>query len=390
MFGHRPAAAANDIDAEILDEAHHPLGEIRRIHGKDGFAIDGDRHAGVRQRADEPRPFKADLPDNFTQFRRAKGAVDAQDIHFGIRFDGGHKRRWIGPRKHVGAAQIKRRLHHDRQPSAHFGEDKIGGVDDALDAQQVLLRLDEQDIHPAGHEAAHLLGIAVEHCFPIGVSKGNQLGAGSDGADDIAWPIRCLKLQAGAAGDLGGDFVVLKDALGHLRLGHHDLVGAEGVGLNGIASNGQKVLMDFLNDLRAGEVQNFGDIFLAHPIALQIESAQLKVGSHRAVKHDHTPTNQFKKRQSHGHALLSSKDTETDLPHPMIGKVGRKVRGKGSAGGVNAEFGCLRRILENFNYLLDSSSLSLPNLTNLATIPGESSVCHDRRRVIIRAARASL
>jgi hypothetical protein len=37
---------------------------------------------------------------------------------------------------------------------------------------------------------------------------------------------------------------------------------------------------------------------MAHPVALQVERARLKIGAHRTVEHDDALANQVKKRQS--------------------------------------------------------------------------------------------
>ncbi len=42
----------------------------------------------------------------------------------------------------------------------------IGGREDALDDQQVLLRFDQQHIGAAGEQPADLLGVAVQHRVP--------------------------------------------------------------------------------------------------------------------------------------------------------------------------------------------------------------------------------
>ncbi len=106
------------------------------------------------------------------------------------------------------------------------------------------------------------------------MAEREDLGARPDRADDVSRPIRRLELVARPPGDLGGDLVVLEDAVGHVGFGHHDLVRAEGVGLDRVAADRQERLVDLLDHLRPGEVQHFGDVLLPHPVALEIERAQ--------------------------------------------------------------------------------------------------------------------
>ena len=57
--------------------------------------------------------------------------------------------------------------------------------------------------------------------------------------------------------------------------------------------------MDFLDDLRAREVEHFGDVFVTQPIALKIKRARLEICAHRPIEDDDPSAHQLKKRQSH-------------------------------------------------------------------------------------------
>ena len=67
--------------------------------------------------------------------------------------------------------------------------------------------------------------------------KESRLVLAADGADDIAGAIGGLEFVAGTAGDLGGELVDLGGPLGHVGFGEDDLVGAEGVGFDGVAAD---------------------------------------------------------------------------------------------------------------------------------------------------------
>ena len=86
---------------------------------------------------------------------------------------------------------------------------------------------------------------------------------------------------------------------GHIGFGHHDLVGTERIGFDAITSDGQELLVDALDDLGPGEIEDLRDVLLPHPVALEVEGAQLQIGAHRPIKDDDPLTDKFEKRNSH-------------------------------------------------------------------------------------------
>ena len=80
--------------------------------------------------------------------------------------------------------------------------------------------------------------------------------------------------------------MIFDSPVGQAGLGQDDLAAAEGVGLDGVAADGQEALVDFLDDVRPAEVEDFGDVFLAQPVALQIERIGVQSGPHRPVEND--------------------------------------------------------------------------------------------------------
>jgi hypothetical protein len=211
-----------------------------------------------------------------------------------------HQRRRVGAGEHlVAPILVHRRLHHDRHPPPGLGEGAIGGHDAALDRQHVLLGFNEQRIDPAGEQAADLLEVAGLHRVPVGHAEGEDLRAGTDRTDDVTRLVRRLEPVAGAPGDLGGQPVALEHAVGHLRFGEHDLVGAEGVGLHTVAADGEKGLVDLLDHVRPGEVEDFGDVLVPEPVAGQIEGARLEIRPHGAVENDNALPGKFEEGGSH-------------------------------------------------------------------------------------------
>ncbi len=84
--------------------------------------------------------------------------------------------------------------------------------------------------------------------------------------------------------------------MGHAGFGHHDLVGAEGIGFHAIAADSEKRLVDFPDHLRTREIQHFRYVLMAEPVSVQVEGPLLQVGAHGAIEHDDTLTGQIEKR----------------------------------------------------------------------------------------------
>jgi hypothetical protein len=88
----------------------------------------------------------------------------------------------------------------------------LGGVDRALDREQVLLGFDEQHIGAAGEQAAHLLEEAVNQRVPVGHAQADELAGGADRSDDITGTIGGFVFVASLTRDLGGGPVYLDGA----------------------------------------------------------------------------------------------------------------------------------------------------------------------------------
>ncbi len=183
----------------------------------------------------------------------------------------------------------------------------IGRRDGALGHEHVLLRLDQQCIHTADNQPAHLLSIRFLHRIPCRMPQREQFRAWAHRANHIPRPLRRLEPPARPPGDLRGPFVDLKHPVGHVGFGHHNPVTAEGVGLNGIAPDTQESLVDFLNYLRTRQVQHLGHVLVPQPIPFDIETTLLEVGSHCPIKNNDTAADQFDKGNAGHGQVLSDK-----------------------------------------------------------------------------------
>src|SRR4029077_19589351 len=100
-----------------------------------------------------------------------------------------------------------------------------------------------------------------------GLTKRDELGSRSHRADGEPRPLGRAELVARLPGDAGGQPVEFPDLLYQAELGHHDLVGAEAVGLDAVASDGQKAFVDLAHDVRAGLTEDFRAVFKLEVVA---------------------------------------------------------------------------------------------------------------------------
>jgi hypothetical protein len=61
--------------------------------------------------------------------------------------------------------------------------------------------------------------------------------------------------------------------------------------------------MYFLDDVWATEIEHFGDVFVPEPVALQIESASLEIGTHRPIEDDDALADEIEEGSTHAKVL---------------------------------------------------------------------------------------
>ena len=126
-------------------------------------------------------------------------------------------------------------------------------------------------------------------------------------------PRRCGSLRK-----LRRRHVVLEDAIDHGGFNHDDLVGAKRVGLHRVTPHGQERFVDFLDHVRAAEVQHLGDVLVPQPVLVKIERAGLEVGAHGPVEDDDAFLHQLNERLSHGCFRFLLRVMAGRLDHPFI------------------------------------------------------------------------
>ncbi len=104
--------------------------------------------------------------------------------------------------------------------------------DGGLALEQVLHRLDEQDVDAAGEQALDLRLVRVAEVGERDVAERRQLGAGADRADHEPGTLRRGVLLGDSARDAAPLLVQLAGRVGDAVLGEHHAERAEGRGLD--------------------------------------------------------------------------------------------------------------------------------------------------------------
>ena len=274
------AAAADQVEPILLDEAldpaRHLLGAERIVR----LAVDQLRKAGIGLHRDQARPVRRQPAHVLGHLLRPGGAVQPDQRHVEGVDDGGRGGD-VRPDQQ-GAGGLDRDLHEDRRVGAGFRPGELGGVDRRLDLQRVLAGLDQQRVDPAGDQAAALFGQRGLERVVGDVAERRQLGAGPDRADHVAVTPVGEALRR-LAGELGGEAVDLVGTVGELELGQRERRAAEAVGLDHVGAGLEIAAMDLPHQIRAGQVEHLGAVLAPPVVALDLQIEHLHARAHAAV-----------------------------------------------------------------------------------------------------------
>ena len=148
-------------------------------------------------------------------------------------------------------------------------------------------------------EAAHLLGVTIEHRLPRRHAEREDLRAGTDRPDHVA-RLSGRRVAVGrGARELGAAPVDLAGPLGQIELGEHDLVCAEGIGLDAVGADGEVLGMHLLDEIGAGDVEDLRAVFTAEEILLYIPILRLDPGADAAVREEDAGAQAIEKACGH-------------------------------------------------------------------------------------------
>ena len=283
------AAAADDADSVLDGEAPQPGGEFGRRQRVDGPAADVLREAGIGQAGDGQRRVLAQVAHVLRHAVRADGAVEADHVQR-VADERGERRADLGAEEH-GAGALDGHLHHEGEVAPGLSPVLQHAHHGGLGLQDVLARLDEERVGAALEEAGRLLVVVGAQRVEIDVAEGGQFGAGAHGADDVAGALGRGELLGHLTGQGGRAVVQVVGAVGDAILRQHHAVGAEGIGLDGIAAGGQVGGMDAPDDVRPRLHEDLAAPLQAG-VVLQRRIVRVNGCAHRAVENE----NAFAKR----------------------------------------------------------------------------------------------
>ena len=151
MLGGGAAAAADHLHAELRHEARLVGGELLGREVVVHLAVDHRGQAGVGQARDRHAGVLAEVAEVLAHLGGAGGAVDADDVGaHGV--EGGEGGTDLGAGQHR-AGELHGDLHLDRHLAAEGGHRPAGADHGGLGAEQVELRLDEEQVDAALEQA---------------------------------------------------------------------------------------------------------------------------------------------------------------------------------------------------------------------------------------------
>ena len=286
VFGRRAAAATHDRYPELGDEHREMLGEGVRSQVVVHPPVDDRGQAGVGKRREQRARLSREVTKRLVHLDRSRGTVHADDIWF-HRLEGAKGRPDLGTEQHP-ARELDRHLDLDRHLAPHLAHCAPGGLDSGLGLEQVVTRLDQEQVGTPFEQSSGEDLIAVPQVLEADLSEGGEFRAGTHASRHIAGPIwrrvtaRDLLRQTGrGAGELFG-------SLCDLVLGEHQGQRTERVRLDNVDADLEEGAVKLPHDVRTAEAQHL--VATLEPFAPEVmgaQFAQLQIGAGGAVIDDY-------------------------------------------------------------------------------------------------------
>jgi hypothetical protein len=248
------AAAADDPDAELGDEAGEVLGELVGVEAVAGGAVDDLGHAGVGDGGDGAAGVGGEVAEVLVHLGGPGRAVEADHVD-AQRFDGGEGGADLGAGEHpAGELEGHLRLDGDVPAGPRHGAPASGHG--GLEAEEVELGLDEEEVDASLEETEGRRRVSVPQ-VPVGdLAEGGEFRAGSHGAGDPAGTLRRGVPVGHLAGDAGAGERQLVGSLGDAVLGEGHGEGPEGVRLHDVDADLEEGGVEVGDDVGAGDVED--------------------------------------------------------------------------------------------------------------------------------------
>ena len=287
------ATPAHHVDAVLLDEALHPLGELIRTEGIGRLAVHQLGQAGVGLDGDQVGPVLAQPLDVLGHFLGPGGAIQPHDGDI-QRPD--HRRRGgdVGADEQ-GSGGLHRHLHDDGDVALGLVPRPLGAVHRRLYLQRVLAGLHQQRVDPAGDQSGTLGRVRVLEALIIDVPEARKLGSRPDVAQDEPLPSVVGELGDGLVGDLRGPLVDGEGIVLEPELAERDGRSAEGIRRHRVRPGAEIAHMDVAHEVGAALVQDLGAVLLAEEILVDVELGRLHARAHGAVAQQHVAGEEVEK-----------------------------------------------------------------------------------------------
>ncbi len=248
-------------------------------------AVDDRGQPGVGKRRDRPGRVPRQVAQRLVHLDGARRAVDPD--HVGAhRLEGAERGGDLGAGEH-SAGEFDRHLDLQWHGDAGRGHRPPAGGESRLGAQQVELRLDEEQVDATLEEGHRLDLVGVAQRGVADLAEGGELRPGPHAAGDEARVIGRRVAVRDLPGELGGPAGELGRTLGDLVLGEHDREGAERVGLDDVHTDVEERAVEVLHDVRACHDEHLvAALELRSAEVVRSELAQLQVRAGRAVEDD--------------------------------------------------------------------------------------------------------
>jgi hypothetical protein len=217
-------------------------------------AVDHLGQAGVGQRRDGHAGMRAQVAEVLVHLRGAGGAVEPDDVGaHGVEGEEGGAD--LGAGQHA-AGELDGDLHLDGHLALQGGHGPPAADHGRLHAEQVELRLDEEEVDATLEQAVGHLLVGVAQLGEADVAEGRHLGAGADGAGHPPGSVGRGCRVGRLAGDLGGLQRQLVGPVGDVVLGEGDGEGAEAGGLDGVDADGEVLVVHGADEVGSGVHQD--------------------------------------------------------------------------------------------------------------------------------------
>ena len=249
------AAAADHLHTQILHEVHHLHAHFGGRQPVVGDAADVFWQAGIRNAAHHEWTMGTEIAHMLLHLFRPSRTVKAEDIHR-ERFKNRHDRGNIRTHQHR-AGGFHRDRNHQRPPLTAGAESLFNPLEGGLDLEHVLASFNNEQIHIPRQQALGLLAKGGLHGVEINMTKGRQLGGGSNrSSHETRFGWRAVEIGH-LPGEFSGPFVK-GEGLGFQSVfGQYDRSGPEGIGFDHVGTHLQELAVHRLHGIGTGDHQVF-------------------------------------------------------------------------------------------------------------------------------------